>query len=189
MTTDPLAQVRAFQAQAELARQRAITSAILGATSFGALLALGAVGAVVAGVLGHAPLPAAGVGALMCAGFAVMVLRHAVAMRRPSELTQTGIPATAVFEEVVGGGVSLQVSNTSMQGTISQVRARMQVEVEGRAPYAVEVTDFLPTEAYGRLVRGTRFAVYVDRARPARVLVDWGAHVGSTTAAAPTSSR
>ena len=53
----------------------------------------------------------------------------------------------------------------------------------------MEVTDFLPMEAYGRLVRGTRFTAYVDRARPQRVLVDWDAHAGSTTAAAPTSSR
>jgi hypothetical protein len=175
MTTDPLAQVRSFRARSEQARQRAIATARVTSTVFGALLALGAVAAVVVGAMGRAPLPAAGVGALMGGGFAVMLLRMAAAMRRPSELAQTGIAATAVFEEVVGGGVSLQVANASMQGTVSQTRVRMQVEVEGRGPYAVEVTDFLPMEAYGRLVRGTRFAAYVDRARPQRVLIDWEA--------------
>lgn len=175
MNTAALQQVRAFRARSEQARQRAIATSRVTSTAFGVVLALGAVAAVVVGVLGRAPLPAAGVGALMCGGFAVMLLRMAAAMRRPSELAQTGIAATAVFEEVVGGGVSIQVANTTMEGNVSQTRMRMQIEVEGKGPYAVEVTDFLPMEAYGRLVRGTRFTAYVDRARPQRVLIDWGA--------------
>jgi hypothetical protein len=175
MTTPALQQLHAFQAKAEQARQRAITTARVTAMIFGSLLALGAVAAVVAGALGRAPLPAMGVGALMSAGFATMLLRQAAMMRRPTELAQTGIAATAVFDEVVGGGVSIQVSNPSMQGNVSQTRARVQIEVEGKAPYTVEVTDFLPTLAYGRLVRGTRFVAYVDRQRPERVLIDWSA--------------
>jgi hypothetical protein len=66
---------------------------------------------------------------VMCVAFATMLLRNAASMRRPTELAQTGIVASAVFERVVGSGVTIQVSNSTMRGTISQMRLRMQVEV------------------------------------------------------------
>lgn len=175
MSEAALQQVRAFEAQVERARQGAITTARVTATAFGAALAFGAVAAVAAGVAGRAPAFAAFAAAALCATFAALLLRHAAAMRRPTELARTGVPATAIFERVVGGGVTLRVSGSAMEGTVAQLRVRLRVEAPGRAPYAVEVADFLPGDAYGRLVPGARFAAHVDPRRPTRVLVDWGA--------------
>jgi hypothetical protein len=129
MTTSALSHVAEFQAQAEHARQQAITTARVGALLFGGLLGVGAIASVVAALAGRAPLPATAVAAVMCVAFATMLLRNAASMRRPTELAQTGIVASAVFERVVGSGVTIQVSNSTMRGTISQMRLRMQVEV------------------------------------------------------------
>ena len=144
-------------------------------TVFGALACVGAVAALDGVLLGKVPLPAGAVCAVMCGGFGAMMLRNALAMRRPTELARTGVAAVATLEEVLGSGVSIRVKNSAMEGNVSQTRMRMRIDAPGKTPYTVEVTDFLPTEAYGRLVPGTRFAAHVDPARPARVLVDWSA--------------
>ncbi len=175
MSEAALQQVRDFEAQVERARQGAIATARITTMAFGALLSLGAVASLSAAVARLAPAPAACGAAALCAAFAALLLRHASAMRRPTELARTGVPATVTFERVVGGGVTLQVSNATMQGTIAQTRVRLRVEAPGLAPYAVDVADFLPGEAYGRLAPGARFAAHVDPARPSRVLVDWSA--------------
>ncbi|MFO0607534.1 MAG: hypothetical protein U0324_30505 [Polyangiales bacterium] len=174
MSTAALDQVHAFQAMVNRAREDAIRSARLSYTGVGVALGVAAVVALALVVAGRAPNNVAA-GALVAALMSGLCLRLASAFKRPEELARTGLPATATLERVVGGGLNLRVSNSSMQGNIAQTRARMTITVEGRAPYSVVVTDFLPGGAYGRLVPGTSFAAHVDPTRPDRVLVDWSA--------------
>lgn len=175
MTNDAaMQQVREIQAQAERARQDAVNSAqtmTLVAGVACALVALGILGAV---VLGRAPVQSlAGVALLTL--FATLTLRSARSLRRPEHLATEGIAAVAVFERVVGMGVNIKVSSSSMQGNVAQTRMRVRIEGTPRGPYTTEVADVIPTAAYGRLVPGTRLRAYVDRARPDRVLIDWSA--------------
>lgn len=169
-------QVQEFQAQVERARQDAVNSAKRGTGAAGVLCALVALGLLGAVALGRAPVQSlAGVGLL--GFFAVMLLRTLTSMRRPEHLAREGIAAVAVFERVVGTGANLRVSSSSMEGNVSQTRMRLRIEGTPRGAYTTEVTDFVPTAAYGRLVPGTRLRVFVDRARPDRVLIDWNAQV------------
>lgn len=165
-------QVQEFQAQVERARQDAVNSAKLGSAVAGvacALVALGILGAV---VLGRAPVQSlAGVALLSL--FATLSLRSARSLQRPEHLATEGLPAVAVFERVVGAGVNIKVASSSMQGNVMQTRVRVRIEGTPRGPYTAEVCDVIPGGAYGRLVPGTRFRAYVDRARPDRVLLDW----------------
>ncbi|MFO0626203.1 MAG: hypothetical protein U0325_11355 [Polyangiales bacterium] len=165
-------QVQEFQAQVERARQDAVNAAKLGTLATGvacALVALGILGAV---ALGRAPVQSlAGVALLSL--FATLSLRSARALRRPEHLAREGIPAVAVFERAVGMGVNIRVSSSSMEGNVSQTRMRVRIEGTPRGPYTTEVTDLIPSAAYGRLVPGTRLRAFVDRTRPDRVLIDW----------------
>ncbi len=164
--------VREIQAQVDRARQDAVNSAKIGTGVAGvacALVALGILGAV---ALGRAPVQSlAGVALLTL--FATLTLRSARSLRRPEHLAHEGIPAVAVLERVVGAGVNIKVSSSSMQGNVSQTRLRVRIEGTPRGPYTTEVTDLIPTGSYGRLVPGTRLRAFVDRTHPDRVLIDW----------------
>lgn len=177
MNTTALDSMHAFQMMADRAREDAIRSARVSYAAVGVALGVAAAVAVVMGLTERAPMSGMLSGAAVACLMSALCIRLSSALQRPVELAQTGLPATVTFERVVGGGINLQVSNASMRGNVAQTRMRMQVAVDGRAPYAAEVTDFLPSGAYGRLVAGTRFAARVDPRRPDRVLVDWTAKV------------
>ncbi len=166
--------VREIQAQVERARQDAVNTAKVSTVVAGVACALAALGILGAVALGHAPVQSlAGVALLSL--FATLTLRSARSLRRPEHLATEGIAAVAVFERVVGTGVNIKVSSSSMQGNVSQTRLRVRIEGTPRGPYTTEVTDVIPTAAYGRLVPGTRLRAFVDRARPDHVLIDWSA--------------
>lgn len=178
-TDDPrLEMVNRFRRQAEEARARTIrrtrfTLSLVGVLLVGAsgVLCLGGLGGAV-GLLPRATAAAIGV-AVLCAGFGVGALAIAAALRRPEDLRTTGIAGKAKFLEVTGGGLSIEVNNSSMRGNIAQLALRLEIQVEGRAPYEVVVKDFVPSSAVSQLVPGTLFEVFVDRKKPKRVLVDW----------------
>jgi hypothetical protein len=169
---DATQQVREMQAQVERARQDAMNTSRTITAVAGVVCALGSVGLAAAVALGRVPRESLG-GVALLGFFAVMMLRAARAMRRPEHLAQEGVPAVAVFERVVGAGVRVHVSSASMEGTVSQTRARFTIEGTARGPYSVDVTDLIPSGAYGRLVKGTRMRAWVDRNRPELVLIDW----------------
>ncbi len=174
MTHDALQQVREFQSSVDQATRSAVTSARRGHMGGAVFLALLAVAGCAGVLVGGVPVSIGASIAVVCALAAAGLLRLASRLRRPEELAQRGLRATATFEQVTGGGLALHVTNREMSGTIAQTRSRFVVAVEGRAPYTVEVTDFVPSTATGRLVAGARFAAWVDPTRPERVLVDWG---------------
>lgn len=169
-------QVREFQAQAERARQDAVNSAKLGTGVAGGLCALAALGLLGAVALGHAPVQSLA-GVVLLSLFAALSLRSALSLRRPEHLAREGLAAVAVFERVVGAGVNIRVSSSSMQGNVMQSRVRVRIEGTPRGPYTTEVCDVIPVGAHGRLVPGARLRAFVDRARPDRVLIDWNAQV------------
>jgi hypothetical protein len=164
--------VREIQAQVERARQDAVNTAKISTGVAGvacALVALGLLGAV---ALGRAPVQSL-VGVAILSGIAAILLRTVTSLRRPEHLATEGLAAVAVFERVVGAGVNIKVSSSSMEGNVSQTRMRVRIEGTPQGAYTAEVSDVIPTAAYGRLVPGTRLRAFVDRTRPDRVLIDW----------------
>ncbi len=166
-----------MQATLERARAKVLARARVGYLVTAVVLGAGALGVLVHAALSSgAPtsrrLGEAAVAAVLLA-FAWAVRRVAESLRRPLELRETGEPATATLERVLGGGMSLEVSGGAFTGNISQLRLRLRIEIPGRAPYSIDHAEFLPGPAYAKLLPGTSFPAFVDRRRPERVLVDF----------------
>lgn len=169
-------QVYEMRARVDQARMSAVRTSRITTGVASVVCALGSLGLLASVALGRAPTESLG-GVVILAVCSALTMRTYLSLRRPEHLAREGIPAVAVFERVVGGGVRIHVSSSSMEGTVSQTRMRFTIEGAERPAYTVEVTDLIPSAAYGRLVAGNRVRAYVDRARPDRVLLDWNAAV------------
>lgn len=178
---DPRLEVlRKARAHVEAEQARTVRNARIGAVLGAAALALvslvsclGSLGPLLKGWWWAAALALvlAVVTGLLAAGVGAM----AVSLRRPEGLRTTGIAGRARFLEVGAGGVQITGQGGNVQ--VAQTVLRLEVHVPGKAAYPASVKDFVPIDMVSRLVPGTWLAVFVDPAKPARVLVDWEAGV------------
>ncbi|MEZ4392010.1 MAG: hypothetical protein R3A48_13010 [Polyangiales bacterium] len=171
-----LQQVYEMRARVDQARMSAVRTSRITTGVAAVVCGLGSLGLLASVLLGRAPTQSLG-GVVILAVCSALTLRTSLSLRRPEHLAQEGIPAVAIFERVVGSGVRINVSSSTMEGTVSQTRMRFKIEGAERPAYTVDVTDLVPSGAHGRLVAGSRVRAYVDRARPDRVLLDWSAAV------------
>lgn len=89
---------------------------------------------------------------------------------RSAAVRETGIPGTATVLEA--RATHTRAGQGRMPGRVWRVRLR--VECAGMAPYDVD-TRLVPQVGYSGLEPGSTWPVYVDRANPENVEVDWAA--------------
>jgi hypothetical protein len=101
---------------------------------------------------------------LMIVGF---LMRAGAAAKR--QLLATGLPGEATVTGLRQTGVSMN------RGQYMQIGMQLSISVQGRPPYAVQHTEFVPMIMVGRLSTGAPLAVKVDPANPQRIAIDWSA--------------
>jgi hypothetical protein len=74
---------------------------------------------------------------------------------------------------VSGSAEILAIGGPSRSATYTLVSAHLRIAVAGHAPYVVKTQVLLPSKYAGSAGPGATVPVWVDRASPGRVYVDW----------------
>jgi hypothetical protein len=82
-------------------------------------------------------------------------------------LRTSGIPGRALIRSAQDTGVNVRGDEVLM--------LQLEVSPSGGASYPVTTTAMLAPASTGRAVAGASVAVYIDRANPQAVAIDWSA--------------
>jgi hypothetical protein len=111
-----------------------------------------------------------GLGLVVAACVALYFVRSSA--NDPARLMREGVPAVATVLQVEGTGVSMNRR--------AQVRMRLRVQLEGKPAYEVMHTDYV---GLGQaVIPGRPLAVFVDRAKPEMLFIDWSGSTAPTPA-------
>ena len=126
----------------------------------------------VGGILFWIFLPRIGIGQIWVAVAVVLLVVYGLitaavqrGRARVERIRRNGLPGFATLLEAEGTGVSVNRR--------PQVRLRLRVEIPGRAPYEVQMREVLPYLALESVGPRRRVPVFVDKADPNSVVIDW----------------